>query len=505
MLAAQLVAIARAWTDELRDAIQAARGEEGGLDAFRIWRDAFPPAYQGDVSPDEAVADIATLERLDPAGDLEIRLVHDRDGDDDGLARLKLYRSGRQLVLSDVMPVLDQLDVVVVDERPYEITAADALDRPRWIYSFGVHAASGVRLDDPDLQARVAELFLGVWSGSIENDGLNRLVIAAGLAPRDVVILRALAKYLHQAGVRFTDATLAATLANNAEPTRAIVELFHARLDPDVVGRCPRTLPTRSGAAIDAVASLDEDRLLRAFASVVGATVRTNAFLPGGWSTTGSRSSSTPRSSTSCPARDPPTRSGSRRPRRGGAPPRRRHRAWRDPLVGPARRLPHRGPRADEGADREERGDRARGRQRRVRREAPTGGHGAGWPFGHGAGPRPRSTARRGARVLPQLHPRPARPHRQPRRRRRAAPEGIVRHDGDDPYLVVAADKGTASFSDVANELADEYGYWLGDAFASGGSRGLRPQGDGHHRTRRVVLGARALPLTRTSTPTRPS
>ncbi len=217
-------AIARGWPDELRDALVAAHGEEAGVDTFRIWRDAFPPGYQADVSPEQAVADIAVLEEGD---DLAIRLQSAPA--DDGVARLKLYRSGAPLLLSDVMPVLEHLDVIVVDERPYVISPAG--DAPRWIYSFGVRAASGDALADPGAQARVSELFLGVWAGEIENDGLNRLVLRVGLTARQVVVLRALVKYLHQAGLRFTEASFADALAANPASARRIVDLFEARFD----------------------------------------------------------------------------------------------------------------------------------------------------------------------------------------------------------------------------------------------------------------------------------
>ena len=162
---------------------------------------------------------------------------------------------------------------------------------------------------------------------------------------------------------------------------------------------------------------------------------------------------SAPRS-TSCPQPRPAARDlGRTRRGRGRAPARRRHRPWRHPLVRPARGLPHRDPRADEGADGEERGDRAGRRQGRVRREAAaTSQAGATRRSSAGCSTSP-TTGVDGQAVVP--------------------PPGVVRRDGDDPYLVVAADKGTGAFSDVANELAAEYGYWLGDAFASGGSAGF--------------------------------
>ena len=144
-----------------------------------------------------------------------------------------------------------------------------------------MRAGTGDALRDPDAQARVAEVFLGVWAGTLESDGLNRLVLGAGLAARDVVIVRALCQYLRQAGVRFTDTYLADVLAANPEAVRLTVALFHARLDPDLPGDTEEVarLTADLGKAIDAVASLDADRILRSLCQVVLAVVRTNAYV----------------------------------------------------------------------------------------------------------------------------------------------------------------------------------------------------------------------------------
>ncbi len=241
----QLAALAREWGDDLHDAFVDARGEEQGVARYRAWRHAFPPAYQDEVTAIDALRDVDVLEHLDPAGDLQLRL-EPPNGDE--VAHIKLYRAGGPLVLSDVMPLLEHLGVTVVDEHPYEIAAPDG---PRGIYSFGVVAAAGDPLADPATQTRVADVFLGVWAGTVENDGLNRLVLHAGLEVRDVVIVRALCQYLRQAGVRFTDAYLADTLHDNADVVRLIVASFHARLDPALVRDDP------AGDALEA--SLDDE------------------------------------------------------------------------------------------------------------------------------------------------------------------------------------------------------------------------------------------------------
>ena len=307
-LEAELAALVRAWVDDLHDAFVEARGEEAGVESYRHWMRAFPAAYQFEVDADVAVADVAVLETLDPGGDLEIRL----EPPVGGVARIKLYRTGGALVLSDVMPLLEHLGVTVVDERPYEIDAPDGI--ARWIYSFGVRDEVGDPLGDPAVQARVADVFLGVWAGTIENDELNRLVLRAGLSARDVVIVRALCQYLRQAGVRFTDAYLADTLAANPEPVRLIVAWFHQRLDPDAAARSgrrgrrrrrarrgdrrggqPRCRPDPAGARARRGGGGADER--------VPERGRT-------W-----RASSTRRRSTSCPGPGRSTRSGWRPPR----------------------------------------------------------------------------------------------------------------------------------------------------------------------------------------------
>ncbi len=442
---AELAAIVRAWVDDLHDAFVAARGEEAGVDAYRSWRNAFPAAYQFDVDAHDAVADVDVLDGLDPEGDLAIRL---EPPDGDHLARIKLYRTGGALVLSDVMPLLEHLGVTVVEERPYEIAAPDG--HPRWVSSFSVRAdGEHDPLGDPEVQARVSELFLGVWAGTIENDGLNRLVLRAGLVARDVVIVRALCQYLRQAGVRFTDAYLADTLAANPDAVGLVVALFHQRLDPARPRRdaVEAALVADLGRMIDAVASLDADRILRALGLVVAAAVRTNAY----------------RGEPYLAVKFDPTALAFL------PQPRPYHEIWvASPTV--------------EGVHLRA-GDIARGgirwsdRREDFRTEVlglmkaqtvknavivPVGAKG-GFFVKRGDVRAGYQTFVRGLLGLTddlvdgQV----------------VAPERVVRRDGDDPYLVVAADKGTGAFSDLANELAAERCYWLGDAFASGGSAGF--------------------------------
>ena len=243
---------------------------------------------------------------------------------------------------------------------------------------------------------------------------------------------------------------------------RGTVELFQARFDPALgdgrrerAGRC---VEQTIAEALESVATLDEDRILRRFLNAVRCSLRTNYWQRQGVDLLQGRQPRDRRAAGAAAAgrdlRLQPAHGGHPSARRPGG-------ARRHPLVRPARGFPHRDPRPDEGADGEERGDRAGRLQGRLLCEAAAGQRHA------------RAGPGRGHRLLPDPDPRPARHHRQLSSRGEVVPPAdVVRHDGDDPYLVVAADKGTATFSDIANALARDYGFWLDDAFASGGSAG---------------------------------
>ena len=284
------------------------------------------------------------------------------------------------------------------------------------------------------------------------------------------MLLRAYAKYMRQGNSPFAIDSIEGALADNVDLARMLVTLFETRFDPDLDEEA------RDQRQEDLEATDHAPRSTTSSAST----------------TTGSCAPTSPTSAPPCA----PTTSrrargqapevlplaedgavGDPRPARaaaevrdlrllaagrGRAPALRRGRPRRPALVGPPRRLPHRDPRPGQGADGEEHRDRAGRRQGRLLRQAAAR---PGWR-------RPRRVAGRGRRVLQDLHPRPARRHRQPGGGETVPPERVVRHDGDDSYLVVAADKGTATFSDIANGVSEDYGFWLGDAFASGGSVG---------------------------------
>jgi glutamate dehydrogenase len=457
---ARLVAAMRSWTDDLYDALVDQLGEERGVALHDRYAEAFPAAYQHDTSAAAAVVDIGRMEGLGGNDDLAMHLYRPL-GAAPGTLRFKLFRHGQSVTLSDVLPLLENMGVHVVDERPYEVRPVGA--DPVRIYDFGLrHEQTG--LDADGMRERFQEAFAMVWRGDLENDGLNRLVLRAGLRGREVAVVRAYAKYLRQVGSTFALDYTVATLANNPALARGLFELFQVRLDPD--GPADRDLVVKHAvhdldSGLDAVTSLNEDRVLRTLLRVVEATLRTNYFQ------VGPDGEAKPWLAIKLASGQIPDL----------------------PLPRPAFEIFVYSPRVEgvhlRGASVARGGLRWSDRPEDFRTEVlglmkaqtvknavivPVGAKGGfvvkNPPEDRGALPAEvvacYSAFIRGlldvtdnlvdGEVVP--------PHR------------VVRYDQDDAYLVVAADKGTATFSDIANAISQEYGFWLGDAFASGGSSG---------------------------------
>lgn len=483
---ARLVEAARSWADGFQEALTAELGEERGAELQRQYGHSFPEGYKADHSPRAAVADLVHLETL-KQGEKDFALsLYEPVGAGPGERRFKIYRTGEQVSLSAVLPALQQLGVEVVDERPYELRCADRTHA--WIYDFGLRMplanGNGGYLAD-DARARFQEAFAAVWRGEAENDGFNALVLGAGLNWRQAMVLRAYAKYLRQAGSTFSQDYMESTLRNNVHTTRLLVSLFEARMSPSRQSAGTELtdgLLEELDGALDQVASLDEDRILRSFLTVIKATLRTNFFQSAseGSDNRGQHTEDgTPHSYVSMkfdpqaipdlPAPRPAYEIWVYSPRvegvhlrfgkvaRGGLRWSDRREDFRTEILGlvkaqmvkntvivpvgakggfVAKQLP------DPSVDRD------------------------AWLAEGVAAYRTFISALLDITdnmVVGEVVP----------------PADVVRHDEDDTYLVVAADKGTASFSDIANEVAVAYGFWLGDAFASGGSAGYDHKGMG--------------------------
>ncbi|MFJ8786487.1 NAD-glutamate dehydrogenase [Streptomyces sp. NPDC102476] len=472
---ARLVEAARSWADGWTEALNAELGEERAAELSRRYGTAFPEGYKADHTPRSAVADLVQLERLGEENDFALSL-YEPVGAAPEERRFKIYRKGDAISLSAVLPVLSRLGVEVTDERPYELRCSDR--SIAWIYDFGLRMpksqnGGGDYLGD-DGRERFQDAFAATWTGKAENDGFNALVLSAGLGWRQAMVLRAYAKYLRQAGSTFSQDYMEDTLRNNVHTTRLLVSLFEARMSPDrqrAGHELVDALLEELDAALDQVASLDEDRILRSFLTVIKATLRTNFFqeAAGGKPHDYVSMKFDPQAMPDLPAPRPAFEIWVYSPRvegvhlrfgkvaRGGLRWSDRREDFRTEILGLVK-------------------------AQMVKNTVivPVGAKG-----GFVAKQLPDPAVDRDAwlaegiasykmfisallditdnMVAGEVVP----------------PADVVRHDEDDTYLVVAADKGTATFSDIANGVAESYNFWLGDAFASGGSAGYDHKGMG--------------------------
>src|SRR6266545_2572464 len=453
---ARLAEATREWTDDLRDALTAQLGEDRAGLLFEKYGEAFPGSYRDDFPARQAVPDVIRMEKLEPNGDLATTLYLPHASAADHLA-FKLV-SRRPLVLSDVLPLLESMGVKVTDERPYEIRPRG--DAPAWIYDFGLQHEEGAEFQADEVRETFLDAFARVWRGDAEDDGFNRLVLRARLTSREITVLRAIAKYLRQAGSTFSQDYMEDALAAHPSIARRLVELFHRRVHPvrfEDTDAKARALERELEASIDEVASLDEDRILRSFLRVVRAVLRTNYFQ------TDAEGQAKPYLSLKL---DPDLIPDLPEPR---------------PLVevfvySPRVEAVHlRAGKVARG------GIRWSDRREDFRTEVlglmkaqtvknavivPTGAKG-GFVVKRPSGGRDEVVEcyRTFMRGLLDVTDTIAAGEVAP-------PADVARRDDDDPYLVVAADKGTATFSDIANAISKDYGFWLGDAFASGGATG---------------------------------
>ncbi len=462
-LEAKLAEATRSWSDELHDCLLDSFGEEQGNQLFGRYAEAFPAAYREDFPALSGIYDIQRLEELLSRGDASMSLYRPLEAPK-GTLRFKLLSSEQPLPLSEAVPMLEAMGVRVVEERPYEVHPLGT--PPAWIHDFGLSYASDEELDLHEVRERFQEAFTRALRGDSESDGFNQLVLAAGLTWREIVVLRACCKYLRQTRLTFSQSYMEEALAANPAIARKLVELFRARFDPAARGdRAERAagIEATIGAAIDAVANLDQDRILRAFLDLVRAMTRTNFF-----QTTAGGDAKSYLAFKLDPSQVPYLP----RPRP----------MFEIFVYSPRTEAVHlRGGRVARG------GIRWSDRREDFRTEilglmkaqmvknaviVPTGAKGGFVVKGMPAGRDRQAMAAEVSacyqtfmRGLLDLTDNLVGGERVP-------PPDVVRYDGPDPYLVVAADKGTASFSDLANSIADEYGFWLGDAFASGGSTG---------------------------------
>src|SRR3954464_6288972 len=270
----RLVDAMRRWDDDLHAALVERPGEERANQLFGTYAGAFPASYREEYAVQDAVGDIDMIEALDPKTDLGMNL-HESVRAEPGTVRFKIYRRGSRMPLSDSLPMLERLGVRVQFEHPHKIEPAGAA--PVWVVDFGLSPPAGAR---PLAEVRESfhEAFFGMWSGAVEADPLNRLVLSGGLKPGEIGGLRAYARYLNQTGSALSLSYVEQALAANPAVASLLVRLFFSRFDPkDAHGEARHAAQIEG--ALDQVENLDEDRILRSFLAVVQATTRTNYFL----------------------------------------------------------------------------------------------------------------------------------------------------------------------------------------------------------------------------------
>ncbi|MDZ7825833.1 MAG: NAD-glutamate dehydrogenase [Gammaproteobacteria bacterium] len=451
-------ALARHWEDDLREALLLEYGEHRARRLLDRWRGAFPAAYREQFDGRMAVYDIGHLERLDARQDLVMRLYRYPE-DPPTRLRLKVFHLGTLLLLSDLLPLLENLGVRVREQRPYTV-APDGVG-PFVIYDFSLE--HDLHLDLRHVGPLFEEAFVRVWNGDAGNDAFNRLVLSAGLPWRDVTLLRGYARWMKQTRFPIDQAFIAETLARQPRLARDLVDYFHARHDPAREGEDMEPLRGAILEALDAIPSLNEDRILRRYLDLMDVTLRTNHYRRGPDGQPRRYLSLKLASGRLGDIPGPPIaheifvcapdmegvhlRTGAIA--RGGLRWSDRLEDYRTEVLGLVKAQ--------------------RVKNAVIVPEGAKGGFVITAPTDHldrdqrqQLGIHCYRTLIRGMldltdnRVEGKVVP----------------PPDLRRHDDDDPYFVVAADKGTATFSDIANEIAAEYDFWIGDAFASGGSQG---------------------------------
>ncbi|MFJ5992655.1 NAD-glutamate dehydrogenase [Lentzea sp. NPDC092896] len=466
----------RSWDDRMVEAVTGDSGELGAESATeqgQRFAAVFPEAYKEDFNAAIGLEDYRRIEAL-VEGDLDMVFYVPEDAEA-GERRFKLFLTGEGITLSDVLPMLQRMGVIVVDERPYEIAREDGVQC--WIYDFGlrIDKAALAQLSESDLdqvRVRFQDAFAAVWRGEAEVDRFNSLVLQAGLTWQQAAMLRAYAKYLRQAGTPYSQDYIEDAVLSHTSVAIALVALFEARFNPalDDTTRAAHTetMVVETGKLIDDVTSLDADRILRSLLTLINATLRTNYFFrdADGNARPYLSVKLDPQAIPDLPAPRPKFEIFVYSPRiegvhlrfgsvaRGGLRWSDRREDFRTEVLGLVKAQ------AVKNAVIVPVG--AKGGFVVKKPIAPTGDPGIDRENFMSEGIACYKMFISGLLDLTdnlinnEVVPAPQ----------------VVRYDADDTYLVVAADKGTATFSDIANGVSQSYGFWLGDAFASGGSVG---------------------------------
>ncbi|MBI5447723.1 MAG: NAD-glutamate dehydrogenase, partial [Gammaproteobacteria bacterium] len=459
----KLIEIGRTWRDELQSHLYSFYGEEKSGDLLQKYAKAFPASYREDFTPKNAVYDIEQLEKINEKNPLGMSFYRPQN-DKSGLIQFKLFHFKDTIPLSDVLPMLENMGLRIIGERPYEIRPQNA--PVVWINDFEMKHPLGMELDVDKIKTIFHEAFEKVWAERLESDGFNKLVLEAGLSWREVTVIRAIAKYLRQTGFTFSQDYMEETLAKNSSTAKILVELFKLRFDPENHKNNHSQIESHENLlkeALDKITNLDEDRIVRRFWGIIQAIIRTNYFQvdqEGQAKTYLSfklNSGLVPELPLPHPLYEvfvySPRFEGihlrAAKVARGGIRWSDRREDFRTEVLGLMK-------------------------AQKVKNAVivPSGAKGGFVPKRIPLGSTREQIQEEGIICYKQfisglldITDNLVEGHIE-------YPPSVVRYDDDDPYLVVAADKGTATFSDIANAISEKYHFWLGDAFASGGKTG---------------------------------
>jgi len=459
-----LIEAARSWEDKLENALVAHHGESTAKALSNKYNKAFSQSYKSDVLPGIAVVDIATLETLNDDHNLGMIFYRPQEMKKGSKqVRLKLFSLDEPLHLSDVLPMLENFGLRIVGERPYELILEEG--HSAWVLDFQMLHTGTNNFDINEVQGTFQDAFAQVWAKELEDDGFNKLLLATNLTGRKITILRAYAKYMRQIGSAFNQSYIEETMGRYPEIANLIIELFIRKFDPSIKFSQKKldTIQNDIIDRLDLVANLDDDRIIRRYLDMVLATIRTNFFQPDADGKVKPYMSFKvrPEMIPEIPLPLPKFEVFVYSPRvegvhlrggkvaRGGLRWSDRREDFRTEVLGLVKAQQVKNtvivPVGAKGGF--------------VCKQLPTtGGREAFFTEG-------QECYKIFIRALLDITDNIVEGELVP-------PKSVVRHDEDDPYLVVAADKGTATFSDIANGISDEYNFWMGDAFASGGSVG---------------------------------
>ncbi|WP_027967231.1 NAD-glutamate dehydrogenase [Halomonas halocynthiae] len=465
----QMAKLARNWRDDLLNAAVESFGEERANQLMNRFRDAFPSSYQEDFSARTAVYDLQHISELSDQQPLALSLYRQIEAEGSGV-NLKLFHRDQRIPLSDVLPMMENLGLRVLGERPYEVVASGTT---HWIHDFDLeHHASSSEVNLQEMREPFIEAFQRIWAGEADNDAFNRLIIGANLGWREVAMLRTYARYLKQIGLGMSQSYIATTLSNYPHITRELVTLFALRFNPverpddGELAACEAHIM----ALLDDVPSLNDDQMLRRYMELINATLRTNYYQHdehGGVKDyiaiklEPAKVSGMPKPLPAyeifvCSPRVEGVHLRGGKVARGGLRWSDRHEDFRTEVLG-----------------------LVKAQQVKNAVIVPVGAKG-GFVCKRMPEGADRDTTQKEGIACYQIFIRALLDVTDNLDGETVVvPREVVRHDGDDAYLVVAADKGTATFSNIANAISAEYGHWLGDAFASGGEHGYDHKGMG--------------------------